>query len=373
MKRTKKEIKLEYYSLLPILKKGKDCKYYMIFGQRSNGKTYAVLEYILKQHIESGYRHQGAILRRQREDFVGKRGKTMWDNLLPRISELTNFRYNSIKYVGRQWFLCKYDEDGNIEYCAQDPFCYGFAISEGEHDKSSSYPFIKTILFDEFISRASYLPDEFVQFMNSLSTIIRTKEDVKIFMCGNTVNKYCPYFKEMGIKHYKDMQKGDIDIYTYANKDLRVAVEWSDAAPATRNSSAYFAFDNPKLAMITSGDWELDIYPHAPCKFRNENIKFRFFIDWEDNLLEGDLVRIPDKKMEFLFFHEKTSPIKYPDKDIIFSASYSAKRNHFRNIMKNYNPMVNRLGKMFSAERVFYQNNEVGDVIRNYIDFCNMS
>ena len=40
-------------------------------------------------------------------------------------------------------------------------------------------------------------------FMNVLSTIIRDRENIKIFMLGNTVNKYCPYFDEMGLTFHK--------------------------------------------------------------------------------------------------------------------------------------------------------------------------
>ena len=358
--------KSEFYSLDPIHKKGKDCKYYMIFGQRSNGKTYSVEKKILTDYIKT--RKQGAILRRMGEDFKGKRGQSMFADFIPDIDEWTGSRYNSIRYFGRKWFLIKYDESGKIESQDPDPFCYGFAISEQEHDKSTSYPRINTVLFDEFISRTSYLPDEFVLFMNSLSTIIRNRDTVKIYMLGNTVNKFCPYFKEMGIKHAKDMNKGDIDIYTYGNSSLRVAVEYADAAPATRKSADYFAFDNPKLNMITGGDWELDIYPHAPCRFRGNDIKYRFFLEWDDSIFEGDIVK--KDKMKFLFFHEKTTPIKYPDKDLIFSPEYSAKPNRFRSIRKNYNPLVHKIGLMFSADRVFYQNNDVGDQIKNYLTFC---
>ena len=58
---------------------------------------------------------------------------------------------------------------------------------------------MKTILFDEFITKGMYLTDEFMAFMNTLSTIIRQRDNVKIFMCGNTVNKFNPYFEEMGL------------------------------------------------------------------------------------------------------------------------------------------------------------------------------
>ena len=52
----------KYYSLSNILKY--ECDYNIIFGERSNGKTYALLEYIVKQFYESGYKAQGAIIRR---------------------------------------------------------------------------------------------------------------------------------------------------------------------------------------------------------------------------------------------------------------------------------------------------------------------
>ena len=53
-----------------------------------------------------------------------------------------------------------------------------------EHDKSNSYPSINTVIFDEFLTRRFYVPDEFILFMNVLSTIIRLRDNVKIFMLG---------------------------------------------------------------------------------------------------------------------------------------------------------------------------------------------
>ena len=68
-KENKGEVK--YYSLAPIL--SKDCLYNVIFGERSNGKTYAVLYRIIEQYVKHG--HQGALIRRWKEDFRGKRGQ----------------------------------------------------------------------------------------------------------------------------------------------------------------------------------------------------------------------------------------------------------------------------------------------------------
>ena len=367
MARKKKEEKTEFYSLSKIMKI--KAKYYMIFGQRSNGKTYAVLELILTNYIKR--REQGAIIRRFSEDFRGKRGASMFNNHVNNgiIRTLTNETYNSIKYASKQWFLCLKNEGGEIIKMDDRPFCYGFALSEMEHDKSTSYPKITTVCFDEFLSRTGYLNDEFVLFMNTLSTIIRTRDNVKIFMLGNTVNKWCPYFVEMGLKHIKEMNAGDIDTYKYADKNLIVAVEYAEPVEATAKSSSYFAFDNPKLQMITTGAWELDIYPHCPCKFTFNDVIRKFYIIWDGQILEGDIV-ITDERNLFLFFHIKTTPLKEKDGDMIFSTEYSIKNGWYRNMKMYYNPISKMIAKLFKSDKVFYQNNEVGDIIFNYLKWC---
>ena len=140
---------------------------------------------------------------------------------------------------------------------------FAFALTQMEHDKSTSYPDVTTIIFDEFLSRIGYLKDEFMLFMNVVSTIVRQRNDVTIYMLGNTVNKYCPYFTEMGLTHVDKMEPGTIDVYTYGESKLKVAVEYcKDHNIDGRKSDSYFAFDNPQLQMITNGVWEVALYPH---------------------------------------------------------------------------------------------------------------
>ena len=69
---------MRYYDLKAIL--SKEAQYNIVFGERSNGKTYAVLKYGLMQYVKNG--SQLAIIRRWRDDFVGKRGVTMFDAIV---------------------------------------------------------------------------------------------------------------------------------------------------------------------------------------------------------------------------------------------------------------------------------------------------
>ena len=69
----------EYYSLTRIKKY--DAQYNLIFGKRSNGKTYAVLYEGIKNYVTKG--KQMAYLRRYREDFVGSRQEVIDRGFVP--------------------------------------------------------------------------------------------------------------------------------------------------------------------------------------------------------------------------------------------------------------------------------------------------
>ena len=59
------EVKRKYYSLDAIKKK--NATYNVIFGERSNGKTYALLQHGVKEWVKN--RSQMAYLRRWKEDI----------------------------------------------------------------------------------------------------------------------------------------------------------------------------------------------------------------------------------------------------------------------------------------------------------------
>lgn len=357
-------MKQKFYNLKAILSKG--ATYNVIFGERSNGKTYSVLKYGIKKFLETG--KQTAIIRRWQDDFTGKRGVTMYDAIVSNqeVEKLSGGVWTGVYYYGSRWYLCRYEDDKRV--INEKPLAYGFSISSMEHDKSTSYPDITTILFDEFLTRTMYLPDEFILFMNVISTIVRHRTDATIFMLGNTVNRYCPYFKEMGLTHIKDMKRGDIDVYKYGKSNLTVAVEYTMPNKRGKESDLYFAFDNPKLSMITGGAWEIDIYPHCPVKYKPDEILFTYFIEFSGDLLQCEIILHND--LYFTFIHRKTTELKNTDKDIIYSPEYSAKPNYKRKITNPVTPLEKRIAEHFIKDKVFYSDNEVGEIVRNYLIWC---
>ena len=356
---------MKYYSLKRIL--SKNAIWNLIIGERSNGKTYAVLERIVTRALTLG--EDGVIIRRWAEDFKNKRGATMFASLVNNgvITKLSNGEWDNIYYFSGRWYFCR-TEDGK-RLCAEEPFCYAFALTDMEHDKSTSYPKVKTILFDEFLSRFGYLPDEFILLSNVLSTIIRDRDDVLIFMCGNTVNKYSPYFVEMGLTNIQKMEKGEIQVYDYGDSGLKVAVEFTDTPKLVKKSNKYFAFNNPRLEMITGKGnvWEIAIYPHLTFKYVNKDIKFIYFIEFNDNLLQCEVIK--HDKDYVTYIHKKTTPLK-SDREIVFSPEADIRCCRYSNILKPVDSVSETLGAFFKRNKVFYQNNEIGEIVNNYLMYC---
>lgn len=358
---------MKYYNTNKIDKK--NATYNVIFGERSNGKTYALLKKCLLKFVKDG--SQFGYVRRWKEDLTGRRAARLFSgiNENQEVEKATKGMFKGVHYWAGKWYLCNYDEKGKAIYSDLDIIGFTFALSDGEHDKSTSFPNIRTVVFDEFLTNRLYLNDEFVLFMNTISTIVRRREDVKIYMLGNTVNKYCPYFQEMGLEHIQKMEQGTIDLYQYGEGSLTVAVEYckSQNSSTKLSSNKYFAFDNPKLQMITGGAWELNIYPHLPYKYKPKDILFNFFIEFSDNIYQGDVINVDD--IYFIFMHVKTTPIKNED-DLIYSLEYNPKYNYNRSLFKPINKTQKKLLWFFQNSRVFYQNNNVGDAISNYLKLC---
>ena len=357
---------MKYYSLNKINKK--NATYNVIFGERSNGKTYATLKQVLENYFSDGT--QFAYIRRWSVDVQPKRMNNLFNAIIEDgyLEKLSGGKFTAIFYRTGRFYLCTYNDKGKPIYNEEDVIGYAFSLSENEHNKANSYPRVTTIIFDEFLTNKIYLPDEFMLFMNTVSTIVRQRTNVKIYMLGNTVNKFCPYFKEMGLTNILSMKQGSIDVYTYGDSKLKVAVEYADSKKKFKKNNFYFAFNNPKLKMITGGAWELNIYPHAPVKWLPKNIMFTYFIDFNDSIYQCEIINKDDNV--FTYIHEKTTPIKNPDKDIIYTLDYNPKINYNINILKPLNDFQNKITWFYTHDRVYYQNNNVGDAINNYLKIC---
>lgn len=356
----------DYYSLKKI--DSKKAIYNIIIGQRANGKTYAVIEKAVKAYFKTGART--AYLRRFKEDLTSRNISELITPHLPTIEKLSKGRFNAIKYYRQEfWFVFK-NEKGEVIDQSETSVIKCFSLNTWESAKGADNGFFSMILFDEFLTRQYYLKDEFIIFTQLLSSIIRNRDGTTIYMLANTVNKYCPYFAEMGLTNIDKMLQGSIDVYRYGNSDLTVAVEYCAESGTSKKVSKYFAFDNPRLQMVTSGTWELDNYPHCPCDYDKKDILYHAFIRFNGAIIHGEVIKYYDNYNRtvhrFVYFYQQTKPLDYDKVEVMYTDLADSNFLHCNGINKQPTKLHEMFIDLIRNHKDFYNNNETGEIVRNW-------
>lgn len=373
-KKTEEKIS-SYYDFRGMMKSYPDATYYMCYSGRSDGKTFSGIDIIIEDYCKHG--RPGVYIRRMDTDIKGSRGDRLCMGPVSqgRVSLWSGGQWEGVYHQGQKYFLCRWEEktkrDGSTELkrvCDTEPFMWSFSLNTQEHDKSGEINNPRYIFFDEFLTRSFYLQDEFVEFQNLLSTIIRDREDCKILMAGNTISKIaCPYFAEMGLGHVKEQEQGTIDLYEYGDSGLQVACEYGAERKRKKTQNKYFAFGNPRLQMITSGKWEIRVHPHLPCKYRPKDVRMTFYIDYDDYLLTGEVIQ--REQTYFLFIHPKTTELRKPRNDLIYSDKYDPRQNWRRSIMFDTLPVSGKIRQLIQCGKVYFSDNETGEIFASYVDW----
>lgn len=356
----------KYYSFSKIDKTG--ATYRLIIGQRSNGKTYGACRKILEKYLETG--KPSVYIRRMEEMIRPTNLEGLFNPHREWIEQKTEHKYNSIVYRQHKFYLARYDTTDTGKYIktAQDlnPFCITYAISTVETTKGSDPGEIYCVLFDEFITRTFYLANEFIKFQNLLSSVIRDRPGVIIYMLANTVSKHCPYFRDMGLYRIQSQEQGSIDVYTMGKSGTKIAVEYCSPSKATSKVSKYFAFDNPQLDMITKGSWEIAMYRHAPDKMDDYPIILTFFVVYDGKTIQGDIYNY--KQYPIIFWHPKTTPIKKPDETIIYMEDHEDSNPlHQIDLRAGSTRAQKLIFDLCRQRKTFFADNETGEVIASWI------
>jgi len=73
---------------------------------------------------------------------------------------------------------------------------------------------------------------------------------------------------------------------------------------------------------------------------------------------------------EFIMFVPKTTELKYPDDELIYSDKYDSRINWRRRITRPMTKPEHAILDLIRAEKVFYADNETGEIMRNYMQWC---
>lgn len=282
--------KIRYYSLDKLHNKAPNADFYLIIGQRGNGKTVGVLKHFLNEYKRTKKRF--CYIRRWDEDIKRYRSELLFTGYLADyVREIFGEGFE-IKYDNHKYYLI------NANGTKVDCIGYVLSLSAAAHTKSVSYERVGYLLYDEFIQMSGerQLPDELLKFDNTLSTIIRgenAKDGVKIYLCANTVSKFSPYFIRFGIEINK-VNQGDIFIQKFpvdedSKQFLTIALEYCEYNKEV--SETINKYTNSE--MIKKGSWEIpptDSIPSAPNEVVNEKLLFTIYED-QANVIIGCFLR----------------------------------------------------------------------------------
>lgn len=377
--KTKKTETPEYYTLEPINKIG--AVYNVIFGVRSYGKTYAMIDRFLQMYWAARAKKelvQFAYIRRFDDAIKPKFAGTVMDTLVcngygvNRIAEITGGEFDNAVYSSGAWYLSKYDKKTGLTKKDNNPFMLAFALNTWDKMKGGAYPFVAEIWFEEFVevSAKPYLKNEWAIFLNVISTIAR-RRDVRIWLTGNTINIYCPYFKNMGLKNVKNMKPGQIDVYSIGKTDRKIAVEMTfDTAKykeSRKNNQYLFAFSDPKMQTqsITQSTWEIGAYPLVENEIKQNDICGRFFVEFDDELFACEIVSTDEA---YIYIHAHNDPLRPPeDVELFYTQQFSTKQNYRRRIDRPYTDAERVIYDLFRLEKIVYDTNATGNAIENFI------
>ncbi len=255
-------MKQQFYNINPIL--SKDAQINILIGERSNGKSYAVKQLALIDAWNEKNTTFG-LIRRYAEDTKTNLIESYFADAP--IDKITNGACDCISVYRGGIYFSKRDDENKIERVQQCGVVFALALDE--RYKSTEYPYIKNLIFEEFVTKNGYLKDEPSRLMQLMSTIFRRRSG-RVFMVGNTVSRVCPYTTEFGLKNLAKQKIATIDVYEF--KDLnenttRIAVEYC-ATTSAKTSGLFFGKFGKS---IDGGAWECNEHPRLKYDLKEYN------------------------------------------------------------------------------------------------------
>ena len=309
----------------------------MIVTERGFGKSYGMAKFVTKDYLK--HNNEFAYIRRYKSDL-----KQAVPSFFKEI--IKNNEFPDVKLSG----------SGNSFFCNDQKFGYAMTLSTAQDLKSSNFPKVKTIIFDEFIieegQKKYYLHNECFVFLNLLETIMRMRNDVRVFMLGNAGNLYSvPYFLYFNIdipynNEYK-LYKDNTILFYYATKNS----QYREAKKKTRFG---------KLVSGTSfEDYAINNKPINDNKFflekKHASSKFSFAFVYNNETF-GVWIDYNEGKIYVSNDYDKNTPYKFactlsdhtPNTMMINTAK---KYNCWKTFIENY-----KLGN------VYFENNKIKNI-----------
>lgn len=348
-----------YFLMTLLLKLLKGLQYIILLGTRSNGKSYAAKELCLTDFLKNGTRF--VYVRRYQMDVTNYKMKS-WMGDMP-ISVLTKGKWSMIECKQEQFFFAKWSEDGKKVILSKEPIGYCMSVQGDEHYKSLTYPNVGNFVFEEFITRNYYLPDEPTRLMSLISTVARNKK-IRVICIGNTISRICPYFTEWSLTGIKKQKPGTLDTYKMPIPDSDEVVNIGVYNCDNQMGSGMFWGEISKS--ISGTAWECELQPHLPKRYEDYRVLYEVVVKKADNLFLLQLLSEYQRpNMVTWYVQPKTTPIQKGSRVITDDYSIDPKYT------LGFRPLTNNEMKIFELiknGKICYSDNLTGTEFKQVID-----
>ena len=287
----------------------------ILLGERSNGKSFAVKELLLKRAYKYG--EQFGYLRRYNEDtkdyLVGEYFSDVIRNKNGHeyIKEWTEGKYTTITAYRKSIYFANVSEDGE-KIIRGAKIGRMFGLSNSEHYKSLSFPEIKNIVYEEFVTSGYYLQGQGGEpklLLNFLSTVFR-HERGHLYCIGNKVSRINPYFGEWQLTNIPKQKVNTVDIYHVKNEETDTETKIAVYMTHTMKINSGMFFGNAAKA-ITGGEWETDEQPHLTGHRDDYNLIYTTVFKYDRTTFLMEFLQSRVNPNDFTWYvTPKTTPIQ---------------------------------------------------------------
>lgn len=161
-------------------------KYFLLSGRRGTGKTTTSAIAAFSSYNKDG--SQFVYIRRYKTEMSGVVGTRAFDKIV-----------DGLEYKPAAKGVAGF-------YCEDKIVGYGLTLSMQASLKSLNFDKVKIIIFDEaLLQRGSpyrYLKDEVTNLLNLIHTIVRNREDYVVFILGNELDIFNPYYDYFNVPKF---------------------------------------------------------------------------------------------------------------------------------------------------------------------------
>ena len=364
------EIPSEYYS--PALAPLDGAAWFVGLSERATGKTTGWLLLGLVMYQLYG---TVTLYVRGRKDMIAPKNAGSLFNIINEnryVEKITHNKYNSTFYKSRRWYLAHVDKNGVVDNIDPSYFCRMVSVQENADLKSSlNEPTGDLVIFDEFIDTSPRFrdPNEFVNFVDLVSTIFRMRVCGKIVMLANTIDKYNQYFHDLEIfERLSTMDIGQRELVT-TDRGTKIHVEIIGAPTAYRKKKnrwveRFAGFRKPELAAITGETlWAVHNYQHIPYvdsdDKKPETISNRLYVQQNNKIVRLEIVDNPELGI-CIYAHWATKT--YND-SIILTHEPRYDKRYITDIDSKSGKFIRAMN---AAGRIYFASNDVGSFLETF-------